>query len=851
MHSLNNQSEVEKGDVSFMKKISCFLLMCILLIQLAPVGVQAAGESDTRRFEILTGIGILNNYTQETFDGDAFVSSGTFVNAVLNLIQDVETFSNIPTDRTVELAESLHILDGIDDFQRQRTITTGQALDIMVRSLGYKIFIESGKSPVAAASEIGISAAGGFASSPLTYDVMVDILYDSLEVHPLVFDGTSYAEDTGITVLEKFKEIRRIEGIVTQNSYTDLTTAPPLFGSHLIIGGVNCITDNGESDDLLGMYAEAYIKETDFGEKLVFARPWKNETFTLDRDRVVSVDDNYKVLSYEEKDKVEKLKISPTVKVIYNGIAYGQYVKSDFIADNGQIMLIDNNRDGVYDVVKITAYRTMVVKSFSSFDGVIANKYTYDKNNISVKLDLNDDDVENIIVKDGKVTTADSIKSGDVILISEPKSEDTRKTFIYVSSSVVEGYFTGITDDNIITVDDEEYALSDTYVMASADPVYTATSIGNYYKFYLDAFGRIAYIEEKSDDVIKYGYMVRMYHEEISDRYCVKMFSTDGEWYEYKLAKRVGYDKSRKSDFEVFSNLTDSNGKLRQAQVIRYKLNKNDEIRELDIAQTADGYDKNIFTKKTVTEKYRYENMSFLQQEIFLNKDTVVMIVPEDISDQNGYAAKDQSWIARDSEVTCTVYDLDEWNTTPLVVIVDNSSNKEKTLKNNDLCVVESVKPYIDSDEELCHKIVMHQPFYGKISLLSKETDTLSNVNPGDIIQVATDINSRVTAAQVLYSASEGEKKVWKASSEFYYATTLIAGEVIDVDADRRMLKMDCGETHFLTLAPTDYYREMDVVIYNRATDKIEVGSIQDIRPEDYIVADMSWYLISNLVIYR
>ena len=834
-----------------MKKISCFLLMCMLLIQLVPVGVQAAGEDDTRKFEVLTGIGILNNYTQETFDGDAFVSSGTFVNAVLNLIQNVETFSNIPTDRTVELAKSLNILDGIDNFQRQRTITTGQALDIMVRSLGYKIFIESGKSPIAAASEIGISSAGRAAKQPLTYDVMIDILYDSLKVHPLVFDGTSYIEDTKTTILEKFKEIRRIEGVVTQNSYTDLTTAPPLFGSHLIIDGVTCITDNGERDDLLGMYVEAYIKETDFGEELVFARPWKSETFTMDRDRVVSVDDDYKVLSYEEKDKVEKLKISPTVKVIYNGIAYGKYVKSDFIADNGQLVFIDNNRDGVYDVVKITAYRTMVVKSFSSYDGVIVNKYAYDKNNISVKLDLNDDDVENIIIKDGKIATADSIRSGDVLLISEPKSEDARKTFIYASSSVVEGYYTGTADDNVITVDDEEYSLSDTYVMATADPVYTETSIGNYYKFYLDAFGRIAYIEEKSDDVIKYGYMVRMYHEEVSDRYCVKLFSTDGEWYEYKLAKRVGYDKNRKSDFEVFSNLTDSNGRLRQDQVIRYKLNKNDEIRELDIAKTADGYDKNIFTKKTVTEKYRYENMSFLQQEIFLDKDTVVMIVPEDISDQKGYAVQDQSWIARDSEVTCTVYDLDEWNKTPLVVIVDNSSNKEKSLKNNDLCVVESVNVFVDSDGEICHKIVMHQPFYGKVSLLSKEADTLSDVNPGDIIQVATDINSRVTSAQVLYSASEGEKKVWKASSEFYYATTMLAGEIVDVDANRRMLKMDCGETHFLSLAPTDYYREIDVVIYNRATDKIEPGSIYDIIPGDYIVADMSWYLISNLIIYR
>jgi len=834
-----------------MKKISSILLLCMLLIQLVPIGVQAADDSETRKFEILTGIGILNNYSQETFKGDSLVSSGTFVNAVLNLIQDEEIFSNISTDKSVKLAESLQILDGIDNFQRQRTIKTGEALDVVVRALGYKMFMDSGADSAKVASDMGISASNRNASDPLIYDVMVDILYDALEVHPIVFDGLSFTIDTDMTVLEKFKKIKRIEGIVTQNSYTDIAMAPVFSESHLIIGGVTCLTDNGESDDLLGMYAEAYIKETDDGEELVFARPWKTETITLDRDCVLEIEDDYSVLLYEVEDSVKKVKISPTVKVIYNGIAYGQYEKSDFIADNGQVVFVDNNRDGVYDVAKIISYRTMVVKSFSSFDGVIANKYTYDENNLSAKLDMDDNDVEYIIIKDGKMVTADDIKSGDVVLIREPKSENSRQVFVHVSSSVVEGYHTGIKDEDIITINDEEYKLSDAYLMATSDPLYTDAKAGNYYKFYLDAFGRIAYVEEKINNVIKYGYMVNFYYDDNEDKYCIKLYSTDGEWYKYNLAKRVEYDKIKRKNIEVFKELTDENGNLRQEQVIRYKLNKNNEIKELDIAYTAEGHDKNLFTKKTVTEKYRYENMSFLQQEIFLNKDTYVMIIPENTNDTKGYAVKDQSWIPTDAEVTCTVYDLDDWNVTPLIVIIDNSSNKEKTLKNRDLCVVESVNTVINSDDEICHKIVLHQPFYGKISLLSEDLDTFGNVNSGDIVQVETDINSKVTAAQVLYSASEGEKKVWKASNEFYFATTMLAGKVVDVDADRRMLKMDCGETHFLTLAPTDYYRELDVVIYNRDTKKIEVGSIQDIRPQDYIVADMSWYLISNLVIYR
>ena len=34
-------------------------------------------------------------------------------------------------------------------------------------------------------------------------------------------------------------------------------------------------------------------------------------------------------------------------------------------------------------------------------------------------------------------------------------------------------------------------------------------------------------------------------------------------------------------------------------------------------------------------------------------------------------------------------------------------------------------------------------------------------------------------------------------------------------------------------------------------TDRVERGNIYDIRMGDYVVADMSWYLIGNVVIYR
>lgn len=836
-----------------MKKISCILLVCMILMQLIPIGVQAAESSDNRKLDTLIGLDILAGYSAESFNGDAYVASGVFVNAVLNLIQDDEVFDNAVTEHSMEVAKALALLDGFDDFQKQRSIHAEQVLDVLVRALGYKILLDNGMSAMEAASKIGLTAGGAGAEDSVTYELMVRLLYDALEVHPLVFNMQSYAADTDITILEKFKNIRRIEGIVSQNSYTDLTEVAVSGKAHLLIGGVMCDIEKAAYDDLLGMYVEAYIKETDDGYSLAYARPWKNETFILDREDVINIDDSYRNLSYEINDTVKRLEISPTVKVIYNGMAYTAYEKADFVADNGQITFIDNDRNGVYDVVKITAYKTMVVKSVSAFDGIITNKYTYDAENRSIELDFNNDNAEYVIVKDGRITSINEIMAGNVIQIAEPKGGQNRRTFIYVSSSAVEGDLTGVlSSENLITMGEKEYTLSDAYTLATTDTYYTPLKIGNYYKLYLDTFGKVVFVEEKLFNVATYGYMNKILCDENDERYYIQLYSTDGVWYKYPLKEYVSYNTVRTSAAAVFSDLTDENNKLRQAQMLRYRVNKNGEISALDTAQVANSYVKDKFTQRTISEnEFRSESNMLLESEVYFDANTVVMMIPEITTDKTSYAVKNLSWLTNGRDVTCTVYDMDEWSKTKLITIVNDASANLRAVENGDLCVVESVKQVLDSDNTVCQQVVLYQPFYGKVTLLSDDKNHFTGVRPGDVIQVATDINSRVTAARVVYSVSDGERQVWSSSGNFRNNTTMLAGKVLDVDAERRLIKMNCGGTHILPLAPADYYRKLDVIIYDTSENKVETGSIYDIREGDYVVADMSWYLIGNLVIYR
>jgi len=835
-----------------MKRWSCILLICMLFVQLLP-GVQASENQDARELETLIGLEILSGYSAEAFNPNGYVSAGAYANAVLNLIQDEEVFDNIATEHSIQLAKERLLLEGIKDFQKQRTVLGHQALDILLRGLGYKMLLDNGQDVVTAASGVGINTAGLGAETPLTNAKMVSLLYDALEVHPFVFDMDSYQVDEDMTILERFRKITKVEGIVTQNSYTDLTDTPVSGDAHLVIDGVHYAITNEADHDLLGLRVEAYVKELEHDDQLVYARPYRNEILSIKREDVESVDDAIRMLEYEQDGRIKREKISPTVKVIYNGTAYTDYEVADFKAGNGQITMIDNDRDGIYDVVKITAYKTMIVKSVSSFDGVITNRYTYDAENQSYTVDMDNDETEYIIVRNGKVSSFNEIMARDVLQIAEAKGTAGKRTFIYASSQVADGDLTATADEeHTVCLDEKAYTLSDAYLLAEEDPLYTQLIAGSRYRFYLDTFGRVAYAEELLYDVVSYGFMTKLFRDENTDRYYVQLFATDGQWHQYMLRENIRYNGEKTADKVVFADLTNEQEVLSQKQMIRYRTNKASEISLLDTAQLANGYVEDQFTQFAVNElEYRSECGWFINSDVYLNSDAVIMMLPEDLADKSGYTVKNVSWLTNGRNVSCTVYDMDEWGKSSLLTVVNDEAAGLKAVENADLCVVESVREVLTSDETVCQQVVLHQPFYGKVTLLSDDKNRFTGMLSGDIVQIATDVNSKVTAARVLYSVSEGDKKVWSAGGNFRNATTLLSGTVLDIDAEKRMIKMDCGEEHILPLVPPDYYRPFDVIIYDTKTDRVERGNIYDIRMGDYVVADMSWYLIGNVVIYR
>jgi hypothetical protein len=103
----------------------------------------------------------------------------------------------------------------------------------------------------------------------------------------------------------------------------------------------------------------------------------KNSFLSLVGKNVQGVSDKFDSIEYclEDSAKTKKVDLGITLKIIYNGKADSLYTKDDFIKKNNKIKLLDNNTDGIFEVVFISSYETMMVNYASTYSKTIYNKF--------------------------------------------------------------------------------------------------------------------------------------------------------------------------------------------------------------------------------------------------------------------------------------------------------------------------------------------------------------------------------------------------------------------------------------------------------------------------------------------
>lgn len=570
-----------------------------------------------------------------------------------------------------------------------------------------------------------------------------------------------------------------------------------------------------EEDDLLTIYDEGMLRNHLGSTVIAFVREsdeyhadYDLLTFTVDEDEedVVVIpnseniilsgsskvtknfgdDNNSKpvIAYYDENDKVRTETIDLDARILMNDEYYADVKDSDvdndiFDIEDATITLRDTNSDGDYDIISIDRVVIFVVDE-------INEKYLKitDANNYYSALRFDDyyNDEIDYVIKDtkGNVLDFEDLKQYDVLTIranalKENGKIDTEKADFYdivVCRETVEGVIrTKGTDRN----DRPEYGI-DGHDYITVPNIMGELDLSDEGTFYLDSMGRIAYYEYSNvsdkESSTYYGYIVKTAVDDygFDDEIWFKIVTDKGdvETYEAPSKAITIYDRNGDSHRVHAGSTTSSYEGFEQegwdealeGQLVAYRLNANDEISKIYLAENRDDNASTFSLDKSVTGARFKENTETLGT-IDVNEDTIVFFIPDGTTDEDDIEVGTIANLEDDE-----YYDADAYHMTRDYVariLVVSSEMTSVNMKGN-VYVVKGVSMSVmdDEDREVTQKLEV---------LYKGETETLwvspdeseFNVERGDVITVKKNSAGEVVDVVLLYDVSDGE--IWDVSA--------------------------------------------------------------------------------------
>lgn len=790
-------------------------------------------KGDTKyenKLNMLRLFGFLKGIENESFDADANMSAQKFAAAVGAMISR----ESLSEQDAAAYAVSSGIIDA--DFDLSGTISYNDAADILVGILGYKKMYPD-RSAAEIASVIGLLSGVSNSGTSLKMGAAVDMLLNAAEIPILTIDsvssgsGVDMSADKDNTIMSVYHDWYEVKGIVGANEYASLTIGEMLAKGSVKIDGDIYETRESGAENLLGRNVKAWVCRSDKEENyVVYAEEYRNTVTEIKADLIDDAADG--VITYLEKkdsDKSKRIKISPVVKVIYNGRAAADFSDSDFKIQSGRLVCIDNNNDGTAEVVSVEEYGFMVADSISASSEAIYNIYKTPE-----KLSLKEDDTDITVYLNGERSEYTLLPEKSVLAIMQSRDTTDKIVKIEASDKKVTGNVSNINSaDDEITVDGEVYSLSECYTDArdNGDTKCVDIKVGGSYTFYLDIFGDIAYVEEDSESDYKYAYIKKFVYDDadLESDCSLRYLTMDSKWETAKLADKVKYNSAQPyKRSELFELLGGSDSFVEQ--LVKIKTNSKGEITALNTAEERSSYIDSSFNKREATGTWGVNNFS-LSSKIFTFDDTKVVRVPKaEKADENDYAITSRSMFVVDNGYTVTAYDVDNFNYAKVLVLKQDSSIGENTLP----FVVTKVATE-SSDGEIRTRLTGVIGENSEYSIVGNDENSLDGIEKGDVVQLEIGVNGRAKSYNKLFSASRYGEKINPA--EMNKASNDVAGTISDIDRSGGRVKLDNGATGGLTLLR----RDSKVVLYDMKKDKAEEISFAELEKGDYMYARLEW----------
>ncbi len=453
-------------------------------------------------------------------------------------------------DNAIEELYNLGIVSGYGNgkLKENQTITYYEAIKMVVCALGYANLAEAnGGYPlgyVKVAYDCDLIS-GSVENTNLTYDQGMKLMLDAGNCNMATLSNDYYLsgiELGGDTMFYTYFDVMRVEGLISANGYTSLDGKGCLLGE-VIIGGNVIETNDTNVSDYLGYYVEAYCYDDKVMDKVIVSAPLDkyNKELTILAGSYINVTGNLRKFNvkYEREDgKIDDIDVEDYY-VIYNGKLYGGLTLDQLNASLADVTFIDNDKDNIYEIVKIDRYETYVVESVNP-----AKYELYAKYGKSLTLDPDEQDVF-IFKSSGKPGEFKDIVSGAALSVL--MSEDGNLVKAYILGEAVSGAIDGIAQANnhtVLTIGGEKYVVSYEYEQLVAKPPYSKVEpvMSAAVKAYLDLKGNIVEMETTSG-VWLYGWVMKLKYDVAEEKITtISIFSQTNKRVDLTVGDRVTVD---------------------------------------------------------------------------------------------------------------------------------------------------------------------------------------------------------------------------------------------------------------------------------------------------------------------
>ena len=501
-------------------------------------------------------------------------------------------------------ANDYRIMQGTGgNFYPENILTFNQAVKIIMTALGYeKYAANSGGYPDgyrAVAEKVGLFKnieVGG--EEGITQDKFYAMVYNAASVSILQAKSADrgnikYSNQSGQTFLEKYHDIFRVEGKITGNDKTELGSDLSAGKSNVKIDGSVYADRTGNAGNYIGYAVEAYIKQTDSGEQVIWVHPQpKCTAVTVKAEDMELFRGSDGQLECKSEKTKKRYRISPVVDVIYNGKYCSHPQEFQLNPQNGSIDLIDSDGDGIYECMVIHDYITYRVKNMDTDRKMIFDRYMQEP--ISF-----DNDQANITVKkDGTVSDFSEISVGDVLLVAADRitlsnnyrmiGKDAEIFEIIILQDEITGKAEKVTyaqEDGAVTTGGEEYNLSAELYMLSALEKKGKIRPGAQYKYVLSPNGIVVDFTLLSGE--QYGFLCKAIDNRKTEKYEIRFFDLDSaEILKRPVAQKLMLNGKQAEYSEVAAAFRTNSSGIREenvvSQLFKYRENNNGEICYID-----------------------------------------------------------------------------------------------------------------------------------------------------------------------------------------------------------------------------------------------------------------------------